>query len=89
MEKEEEEIIMLVSILKGSQYNLSIFTPEEISVLEKKIIERNGKPYVECIIRGKEVQLKPEEVVRQLYTAKLINYYGYSKKRNKAWSSLE
>ncbi len=36
---------------------------------------------MECIIRGKEIQLKPEEVVSQLYTAKLINYYGYSKKK--------
>jgi hypothetical protein len=34
-----------------------------------------------CIIREKEVQLKPEEVVRQLYTVKLINDYGYPKKR--------
>ncbi|MDI6735697.1 MAG: N-6 DNA methylase [bacterium] len=78
---ERESKITLLSILKNSQHNLSIFTPEEIDKLENKIIERNGKPYVECIIRGKEVQLKPEEVVRQLYTAKLINYYGYPRKR--------
>ena len=76
-----ESKITLISILKDSQYNLSTFTPEEIAELEKKIIGRNGKPYVECIIREKDVQLKPEEVVRQLYTAKLINYYGYPKKR--------
>jgi len=80
MSKKENKIT-LISILKDSRYNLSIFAPEEITNLEKKIIEKNGKPYVECIIRGKEVQLKPEEVVRQLYTAKLIDYYGYSKKR--------
>jgi type I restriction enzyme M protein len=67
--------------LKDTRYNLSIFTPEEITVLEKKIIEKKGKPYVECIIREKEIQLKPEEVVRQLYTAKLMNYYGYPQKR--------
>jgi len=73
--------ITLISILKDSQYNLSIFTPEEIEALEKKIIEKKGKPYVECIIREKEIQLKPEEVVRQLYTAKLINDYGYPRKR--------
>ncbi len=71
----------LTSILKDSQYNLSIFTPEEIALFEKKIIEKNRKPYVECIIRGKEIQLKPEEVVRQLYTAKLISDYSYPRKR--------
>lgn len=73
--------ITLLSILKDTRYNLSIFTPEEITRLEKKIIEKKGKPYVECIIREKEIQLKPEEVVRQLYTSKLLNYYGYPKKR--------
>ncbi|KAF0122068.1 MAG: N-6 DNA methylase [bacterium] len=78
---ERENKITLISILKDSQYNLSIFTPEEIAELEKRIIEKNGKPYVECIIRGKEIQLKPEEVVRQLYAVKLINDYIYPKKR--------
>jgi len=73
--------ITLLSILKDSQHNLTIFTSEEITTLEKKIIVKKGKPYVECIIRGKEIQLKPEEVVRQLYTSRLINYYGYPKKR--------
>ncbi len=73
--------ITLLSILKDSKYDLSIFAPEEITTFEKKIIEKNGKPYVECIIREKEINLKPEEIVRQLYTAKLINYYGYPKKR--------
>ena len=34
-----------------------------------------------CIIRGKDTQLKPEEVVRQLYAARLIKQYGYPKKR--------
>jgi len=73
--------ITLLSILKDSQHNLTIFTSEEITFLEKKTIVKKGKPYVECIIREKEIQLKPEEIVRQLYTARLINYYGYPKKR--------
>ena len=73
--------ITLLSILKDSKYNLSIFTLEEIARLEKKIIEKKGKPYIECIRRGKEIQLKPEEVVRQLYTARLIKEYNYPKRR--------
>ena len=75
--------ITLLSILKDSQYNLSIFTPIEITAFEKKIIVKNNKPYIQCFIREKEIQLKPEEVVRQLYASKLIKDYGYSKQRIK------
>ncbi len=39
MAKSENKITLL-SILKDSQYNLSIFTPEEIAALEKKIKEK-------------------------------------------------
>lgn len=73
--------ITLTSILKDSSYNLSLFDEKDIKALESKIKLQKNKPYVECIIREKDVQLKPEEVVRQLYAAKLINYYGYPKKR--------
>ncbi|TXK93389.1 hypothetical protein BMR11_17025 [Methylococcaceae bacterium CS5] len=39
--------------------------------------------YITCIVRKKDIQLKPEEIVRQLYAARLINQYGYTKKRIK------
>lgn len=76
----------LVDILKGSEYSLELFGTPEISELENRIVEKvdkKGKPYpaVECIIRGKEIKLTPEEIVRQLYAAKLINDYGYPKER--------
>ena len=71
----------LTLILKDSSYNLSLFAEKDIKALEAKIKTQKGKPYVDCIIREKEVQLKPEEVVRQLYAVKLINDYGYPKKR--------
>ncbi|MGD0596845.1 MAG: N-6 DNA methylase [Sedimentisphaerales bacterium] len=73
--------ITLAAILKDSNYNLSIFHPTEVIALEAKIKLLKHKPYIDCIIREKEVQLKPEEVVRQLYASKLINQYGYPKKR--------
>jgi len=73
--------IVLASILKDSSYNLSLFTEKDIRALEAKIKIQKGKPYILCIIREKEVQLKPEEVVRQLYTVKLINDYAYPRKR--------
>ena len=80
-EKGNDNKITLASILKDSNYNLSLFVPKDIKALEAKIKIIKSKPYVDCIIREKEVQLKPEEVVRQLYAAKLINDYGYPKKR--------
>lgn len=73
--------ITLVSILKDSNYNLSLFNEKDIKALESKINMIKNKPYIDCMIREKEVQLKPEEVVRQLYTLRLVNDYGYPKRR--------
>lgn len=71
----------LTDLLSNSDYSLSIFKPDEISWLEKRITETDGKKGKEykviCIIRNKEIKITPEEVVRQLYTYKLINQYGY------------
>ncbi|MDI6765412.1 MAG: N-6 DNA methylase [Bacteroidota bacterium] len=72
---------ILDTILKETQYNLSIFSKNDITNLEKKIIIKQKKNFIRCLIRDKEIQLKPEEVVRQLYAEKLINEYGYPKKR--------
>lgn len=70
----------LETILRDSNYTLSIFDKAEVSALEKRITEKKDKPYITCLIRDKEIQLKPEEVVRQLYVAKLMDDYGYPKK---------
>ena len=76
---------ILQTILKDSEYHLGLFSPDDIDILRKKITLRDyrGKqtPFVNCIVRDKEIQLKPEEVVRQLYAARLIDHYGYPKKR--------
>lgn len=78
---------LLQDILRDSNYELSLFSEEEIQNLRDKVVLKevkgNRKPYVNCIIRNKEVFLKPEEIVRQLYTSRLINHYGYPKKRIK------
>lgn len=71
----------LIKILKDSDYKHFLFNQKEIESLESIVKEKNGKAYVECIIRGKEIQLKPEEIVRQLYAKQLIENYGYPKKR--------
>jgi type I restriction enzyme M protein len=76
-DKNETAKINLSSILKGSEYDLLIFSDDEKKWLEERIYVKNEKPYVECISREKEIQLKPEEVVRQLFAKKLIDQYGY------------
>gem|GEM_PF-43129 len=83
-----------MSILKYNDYpflstlikdDLSLFSLNELKMLEDKIISKtNNKTakqtyWVNCIIREKEIQLKPEEIVRQLYAQKLISQYGYDK----------
>ena len=77
----QEDIIQ--TILKDSDYHLSLFKENEIDTLRDKIFIKpvRGKecPFVNCIVRNKDIQLKPEEVVRQLYAARLINEYGYPK----------
>jgi len=73
------------NILKDSNYELTLFKDEDIKELENSIIvkKHRGKdtPFVKCLIRDKEIQLKPEEVVRQLYLKKLMTEYKYPKER--------
>lgn len=76
-------VFTLASILKDSNYSLSLFAESEVKDLESKITSKDGKSYINCIIRNKEILLKPEEIIRQLYTAKLIDKYGYPKNRIK------
>jgi len=71
----------LSEILKDSNYHLSLFKETDIESLENRVEEKKGKAYINCIIRNKSIQLKPEEIVRQLYTQRLIEFYGYPKKR--------
>ena len=76
---------IIQTILKDSNYHLTLFTEDEIENLRGKVFIKTtrGKetPFVTCIVREKDIQLKPEEVVRQLYAAKLIKQYRYPKKR--------
>jgi len=76
---------IIETILKDSKYHLGLFSSDEISSLAKKvsikITKGKDKPYVKCIVRNKDIQLKPEEIVRQLYAARLIKRYHYPRKR--------
>jgi len=76
---------IIQTILKDSKYHLAMFSDDEIDALRQQVFTKvhRGKetPFVKCIVRGKDIQLKPEEIVRQLYAARLINEYDYPKKR--------
>jgi len=73
----------ILNIIKDSNYSFSLFDQKLVDKLENKITFKDGKPYVVCAIRDKEIILKPEEVVRQLYAMKLLEEYGYPKQRIK------
>jgi type I restriction enzyme M protein len=78
----------ILNIVKDSSYNFTLFEERLVEDLEEKIIERDGKYYVVCAVRDKEILLKPEEVVRQLYLMQLMQEYGYPKKRLKLEHSV-
>ncbi len=75
----------LADILKDSNYKLSQFKPREIEWLEESLFMKKTKkgdtPYIKCLVRNKDIQLKPEEAIRQLYLKVLIDRYGYPAER--------
>lgn len=76
---------VIQTILKDSKYHLSLFSQNEINALRDKtfikVLRGKDVPYVKCVVRDKDIQLKPEEVVRQLYAMRLIKQYAYTKDR--------
>ena len=72
--------IKIQNLLKSTdKYAVSVFAESRVDWLEENIIEKKGKYFIKCLVREKEIQAKPEELVRQLMLDKLINEYGYSK----------
>ena len=75
----------LEMIPKESYYRPTLFTEDEINALRDevfiKIVKDKEAQFVNCVIRNKDIQLKPEERVRQLYAVRLIYQYGYPKSR--------
>lgn len=69
----------LQDILQTSEYDLTIFKPEEIAAIQ--IHPKKDKPHLHDFIDGKERPAKPEEIVRQLVLYRLLNTYNYPKSR--------
>ena len=76
---------IIQTILKDTDHHLTLFTEDEIDALRTKVFikKHRGKdaPFINCIKREKDIQLKPEEVVRQLYATRLIGEYSYPEQR--------
>ena len=76
---------LIKSILKDTKYHLDLFSEREINSLRERIfiktVRKRKVEYITCVLRNREIKLKPEEVVRQLYAERLISQYGYPKKR--------
>ena len=76
---------IIQTILKDSNYHLDLFDESEIQALREEILTQTlrGKetPFIPCPIRRKAIQLKPEELIRQLYAERLLNQYRYPKER--------
>lgn len=58
------------------QYGLAVFGDIK-SERAINLFEKDGKFYVHCLKRNKNIVAKPEEIVRQLMIYKLVNYYKY------------
>ena len=62
-----------------------LFSEDENKALdsrsETREVRRKQTTYVNCLVRNKAVQLKPEERTRQLWLARLIDQYGYPASR--------
>ena len=71
---------IIQTILKDSNYHLDLFDASEIQNLRQRI-ESKKRPITYCPIRRKAVQLKPEELIRQLYVERLLNRYHYPQER--------
>lgn len=75
----------LHEVLKNTGYDLSLFSEEARRFVENEIfvktVRGKDKPFITCLKRNKEIALKPEETVRQLYLYKLIHEYGYPASR--------
>ena len=76
---------IIPTILKDSNYHLDLFTDAEVQALREEILTQTvrGKetPFIRCPIRRKPIQLKPEELIRQLYAARLLKRYRYPRER--------
>ena len=72
----------LEELFKDSAHKGSLFSGRAIQAIESAIFTKTVRgvevPYIQCLVRHKDIKLTPEEAVRQLYIYTLVHQYGYS-----------
>ncbi|HOR88137.1 MAG: N-6 DNA Methylase [Candidatus Methanofastidiosum methylothiophilum] len=76
MPDDEIKINKIFSSL-DAKHGLALFSQNEITEIENRIQESEGKYYIRCLKKDKLKIAKPEEIVRQLWINRLINEYNY------------
>jgi type I restriction enzyme M protein len=60
-----------------SKFSLEAFDAACIAAVEASLSGKNGKTFLKCRVRSKELLAKPEEIIRQLWLYKLERIYKY------------
>src|SRR5689334_19211711 len=72
------QALSISNILHTTEYGLDLFSPEEINAIQGQLFtNKQGKPYLNDVLNGKERPSTPEEIVRQLFLYRLIHSYRY------------
>ena len=74
----EEEIF---ECLGSSKYGPDLVDPDELESVSRQLHRRDGKTYIKCRKREKELVLKPEEIIRQWFLCRLVKHYQYTLSR--------
>lgn len=70
--------LTVATILRQDNHrSLEAFSDADIEAVEAALFYKKDKPYLKCLATGKDRAAKPEEIVRQAWIARLLNYYQY------------
>jgi len=82
---EGENSMNLQDILNKTAYADILFTEAEKTAINNVLLNKQSRgmdvPYIQCIIRKKEIKATPEELIRQLFLYRLLNTYQYPASR--------
>jgi len=72
-------------ILNKTAYADILFSETEKTAINNALVIKQSRgsdvPYIQCMIRKKEIKATPEELIRQLFVYRLLNTYQYPASR--------
>jgi type I restriction enzyme M protein len=75
----------LQDVLNKTAYADILFTEAEKKAVNKALVIKQSRgtdvPYIQCLIRKKEIKATPEELIRQLFVYRLLTTYQYPASR--------